>query len=98
MSGRGYAAALLVVAAAGALAGCGKFYWTKPGGTLEEFDRDNVACAREASPNATAASHGDVNFPAYRECLKRRGWNRVQYPDPPPDAYRGFEPTMMKWN
>jgi hypothetical protein len=94
---RRWAAALLVVAAGG-VGGCGKFYWTRPGGTLEEFDRDNTACARESSPNATAASHGDVNFPAYRACLAARGWTRVQHADPPPEAYRGYEPTVMKWN
>ena len=98
MSGRRRAAALLVVVAVGGLAGCGKFYWTKPGGTLAQFERDNVACAREASPNPTAASHGDVRFPEYRACLTARGWTRVQHESPPPDAYRGYEPTIMKWN
>jgi hypothetical protein len=99
VSGRRHAGALLaLVVVVGGLAGCGKFYWTRPGGTLEEFDRDNAACARETSPNATAASHGDVNFPAYRACLAARGWTRVQHADPPPDAYRGYEPPIMKWN
>jgi hypothetical protein len=95
---RRYAGALLVVVAVGGLAGCGKFYWMRPGGTLEDFERDNAACARGASPNPTAASHGDVSYPAYRECLAARGWTRVQHADPPPGAYRGYEPPVMKWN
>ena len=98
MTRRRHAAALLVVVAAGGLAGCGKFYWTRPGGTLEAFERDNTACARESSPNATAAAHGDLDYRKYRECLAARGWIRVQHMDPPPDAYRGHEPAIMKWN
>jgi hypothetical protein len=89
---------VVLLLAVGALAGCGKFYWTKPGGSLEAFDRDNVACARSASPNPTAASHGDLDFDAYRACLTARGWTRVQHESPPADAYRGYEPTIMKWN
>jgi hypothetical protein len=51
------------------VAGCGKFYWTRPGGTLEDFER-------ESSPNATAAAHGDLDYRRYRECLAARGWAR----------------------
>jgi hypothetical protein len=98
VSRRRYAGVLLVVVAVSGQAGCGKFYWTRPGGTLEDFQRDNSACARQTSVNPTAASHGDVNHPAYRVCLAARGWTRVQHADPPPDAYRGYEPTVMKWN
>ena len=75
-----------------ALSGCGKFYWTRPGGTFEAFEADSVDCARQTSPNPTAASHGAVySMKAYRMCLSARGWVRQQYADPPPDAYRGFE-------
>ncbi len=81
---------VVALAAAGTL-GCGKFYWTKSGGTLDEFQRDSTACALETSPNPTAASHGAVAMPAYRACLTARGWTRRQHVDPPPDAYRGFE-------
>ena len=98
MRRRRHAGALLVVVVVGGLAGCGKFYWTRSSGTLEEFERDNAACARETSPNPTAASQGAVDFPAYRACLTARGWTRVQHESPPPDAYRGWEPTIMKWN
>lgn len=73
------------------LAGCGKFYWTKPGGTIEAFEQDSTACARETSPNPTAASHGAVAMKDYRACLTARGWTRQQHAFPPPDAFRGFE-------
>jgi hypothetical protein len=82
---------VLIVLVAIGLIGCGKFYWTKPGGTYEQFDRDSSACARDTSPNPTAASHGAVAMEAYRACLIARGWTRQQHPVPPPDAYRGFE-------
>jgi hypothetical protein len=65
---------------------------------LEDLERDNTACAHESSANPTAASHGDLNYPAYRACLAGRGGTRVQHMDPPPDAYRGYEPAIMKWN
>jgi hypothetical protein len=82
-------AALLAVL--GAAAGCGKFYWTKPGGTIEAFEQDSTACARETSANPTAAAHGAVVMEAYRACLRARGWTRQQHASPPPDAFRGFE-------
>ena len=97
MTRRRHAAALLIIVAAGGLGGCGKFYWTRPGATLEDFERDNTACARESSPNATAAAHGDLDYRKYRECLAARGWARVQHLDAPPEAYRGYEPAIMKW-
>jgi hypothetical protein len=83
-------AALVMVVAAG-LAGCGKFYWTKPGSTLEDFERDSTECARATSVNPTAAAVGNVNMKAYRACLAQRGYVRDQHVMPPPDAYRGFE-------
>jgi hypothetical protein len=82
---------VITVLVAGGLVGCGKYYWTRPGGTYEQFDRDSTACARDTSPNPTAASHGAVVVEAYRACLTARGWTRQPHALPPPDAYRGFE-------
>lgn len=82
---------VITVLVAGGLVGCGKYYWTRPGGTYEQFDRDSTACARDTSPNPTAASHGAVVAEAYRACLTARGWTRQPHALPPPDAYRGFE-------
>jgi hypothetical protein len=83
-------AALVLIVAAG-LAGCGKYYWTKPGSTIDEFERDSADCARATSINPTAAAVGNVNMKAYRACLTQRGYVREQHPIPPADAYRGFE-------
>jgi len=73
------------------LAGCGKFYWTKPGSTIESFERDSAACALETSANPTAASVGAVEMKAYRACLTARGYVRQQHFSQPPEGYRGFE-------
>jgi hypothetical protein len=81
----------VALVAAGALVGCGKFYWTKPGSTIDEFERDSADCARATSPNPTAAAVGNVIITAYRACLTQRGYVRQQHPTPPPDGYRGFE-------
>jgi hypothetical protein len=79
--------ALLVVALAAALAGCGRHYWNRPGASLEEFNRDSAACAKDASPQ-----YGILIEDIYRACLRARGWNRAQQQEPPPAGwYRGIE-------
>ncbi len=87
MSGRrayGLAAAALLAAT---LSGCGRHYWNRPGASLDEFNRDSAACAKEASP-----AYGLVIQDTYRACLKGRGWVRGQQLDPPPAGwYRGIE-------
>jgi hypothetical protein len=82
---------LTVAMLAGGAAGCGKFYWTKPHSTVEEFERDSEACARQTSENPTAAANGVVDMKAYRACLTTRGYVRRQHATPPADGYRGFE-------
>jgi hypothetical protein len=82
------AATLLAVA----LTGCARYYWSKPGAVVEQFDRDNMECARESSANPTEAAHGIVNMSRYRACLETRRWVRSKEFDPPPIGfYRGFE-------
>lgn len=82
------AAAALTVS----LAGCSRYYWSKPGATAAQFDEDNRACALQASANPTEASHGIVNDTVYRACLEARRWARKkEYTPPPPGSYRGFE-------
>ena len=74
------------------LAGCARYYWSKPGGLVEQFDRDHAECARETSANPTEAAHGIVNRPLYRACLEARNWVRKkEFDPPPPGSYRGFE-------
>ena len=82
---------LLLALVSAVLLGCGKFYWSKPGSTVERFEQDSAECARQTSANPTDAALGVVDMPGYRACLTARGYIRQQYPTPPPDAYRGFE-------
>ena len=79
--------AVAVIALLTAVSGCGRYYWSRPGGTLEDFNRDSAACAKEASP-----AYGIVIEDSYRKCLSSRGWIRAQQQDPPPSNwYRGIE-------
>jgi hypothetical protein len=67
--------------------GCGRHYWSRPGATLDDFNRDSAACAKEASP-----AYGIIVQDAYRSCLRARGWIRDQQQEPPPPGwYRGIE-------
>ena len=70
-----------------AMSGCGRYYWSKQGGALDDFNRDSAACAKEASP-----AYGIVIEDGYRRCLSGRGWIRAQQQDPLPQGwYRGIE-------
>jgi hypothetical protein len=46
---------------AAALAGCGRFYWAKAGGTAADFNTDSQACVAEA-----AGGTSRVVQPVYR--------------------------------
>ena len=82
---------VLALGLLGGLSGCGRYYWSKPNATAEQFDRDSRECAREASP-ATTAALGVVDLPRYRGCLSGRGWTRDKQMEPlPPGWYRGIE-------
>ena len=70
-----------------AATGCGgKFYWSKPGSTAAEFERDSKQCAQEASQDA--GGRFDLN---YRKCLTERGYSREHKTEPGPGWYRGIE-------
>ncbi len=71
--------------------GCGKFYWSKPGGTAEQFARDNRECALEANQAPGGQVVREVFDKAYRACLIGRGYVREQKVDPGSDWYRGIE-------
>lgn len=78
---------LIAVALLAALSGCGRQFWNRPGASLEEFNRDSAACAKEASPQ-----YGILIDDIYRHCLRTRGWNRAPHQEPPPAGwYRGIE-------
>jgi len=79
--------ARVVALVAATLAGCGLHYWGKPGASLEEFNRDSAACAKDASPQ-----YGILIDDIYRACLRARGWKRAQQQEPLPAGwYRGIE-------
>jgi len=81
----------IVLGLLGSLTGCGRYYWSKPNATAEQFDRESRECAREASPASTAAL-GVVDETRYRACLLARGWVRDKQTEPVPMGwYRGIE-------
>lgn len=92
MRGRAARAVPLALVLAASLAGCGRYYWSRPGATAEEFYRDSQACARESSrPTATAVDIG-IDEGRYRACLRARGYVRDKRGTPPPSGwYRGIE-------
>ncbi len=85
---------LMVIAALalGGLAGCARYYWSKPDSTEEQFKKDSQECSREASPTPAAVATGVVIDQLYRACLQSRGYAREkQWEPPPPGSYRGIE-------
>ena len=76
----------------GGLSGCARYYWSKPGSTVDQFTRDSGECVREASPTQAAQPQAVVVDALYRACLTARGYTRdKQYDPPPPGSYRGIE-------
>ena len=71
--------AILLLSLVATLTGC-KFYWHKSGGTAEVFNRDNLECAKEASPTPQAAKYGIPSEKIYKACLQHRGWVRANGP------------------
>jgi hypothetical protein len=84
-------AAVFALLAVSTLAGCSRYYWSKPGSSAEQFARDSQECEKEAtvSPAAAASVQQDV----YRRCLSARGYARESLVIPPATAHRGVE----KW-
>lgn len=79
--------ALALAALLALVSGCGRFYWSKPGAALDDFNRDSAVCAKETSP-----AYGIVVEEAYRQCLAAKGWTRAQQQEPVPSGwYRGIE-------
>lgn len=72
---------LILLATVLTLAGCaGNKVWMKPGGTVQDFERDKWDCQAQASQMASAM--GDPNNPFNallvkdftQDCLRTRGW------------------------
>ena len=51
-------------------------HWTKPGATLEDFNRDSSACGLEARRGVNVGI--PVNKRAYRYCMRDRGYRQVE--------------------
>jgi hypothetical protein len=75
----------------GGIAGCGKFYWFKPGATTEDFYRGSQECAQKSSGAGVTEVGIGLDETAYRNCLRTRGYTREQHSSQPPEWHRGIE-------
>jgi len=79
--------AVLAVLLVGFITGCGRYYWSRPGGTFEQFDRDHLQCTKDSM-----GPDGILDRSLYRNCLTGRGWMRAKQFDPSPlNYFRGHE-------
>jgi hypothetical protein len=81
--------ALVALLGAFALGGCGKYYWSKPGSTRDQFDADSRECAKQATASPAAAP--SIEQEVYRSCLSGRGYVREKLVTKSADAHRGIE-------
>jgi hypothetical protein len=81
--------ALVALLGAFALGGCGKYYWSKPGSTRDQFDADSRECAKQATASPAAAP--SIEQEVYRSCLSARGYVREKLVTKTSDAHRGIE-------
>ena len=82
--------AVIALLGAFALGGCGgKYYWSKPGSTRDQFDADSRACAKEATVSPAAAP--SIEQSAYRACLSARGYVREKLAIKSEGSHRGIE-------
>jgi len=75
----------------GGIAGCGEFYWFKPGATADEFHRDSQECAQKSSGAGVTEVGIGLDETAYRNCLRARGYTREQHSSQPAGWHRGIE-------
>jgi hypothetical protein len=66
----------LAILTAVLVTGCAEKHWTKPGATLEDFNRDSSACGLEARRGVNIGM--PVNKRAYRYCMRDRGYRQVE--------------------
>ena len=81
--------ALVALLGAFALGGCGKYYWSKPGSTRDQFDADSRECVKQATASPAVAP--SIEQEVYRSCLSARGYVREKLATKPSDAHRGIE-------
>ena len=76
----------------GAVAGCTRYYWAKPGATPEQFTADSQGCVHQAATTLPAGAAVEAVEQFYRACLQSRGYVRDTQTDPPPPGFhRGLE-------
>jgi hypothetical protein len=80
---------LVAMIGAFALGGCGKYYWSKPGSTRDQFDADSRDCAKQATVSPAAAP--SIEQEVYRSCLSARGYVREKLEIKPEGSHRGIE-------
>ena len=86
---RGQLPALVAMIGVFMLGGCGKYYWSKPGSTRDQFDADSRECAKQATASPAAAP--SIEQEVYRSCLSARGYVRQKLVTKSSDAHRGIE-------
>jgi hypothetical protein len=83
---------VLLLLLLGAVTGCSRYYWSKPGATAEQFTQDNQTCVRQAAATLPSGAALEAVEQYYRACLHSRGYVRDKQMDPPPPgSYRGIE-------
>jgi len=73
-------------------AGCGNLYWQRPGGPVQDFERDSLPCVEEGRPVKYGVGAEDL----YHGCMKSRGWQRVQAQAPDVNQFRGTAGTACQ--
>ena len=83
---------LLLTVLVSVFAGCGNLYWQRPGGPVQDFERDSLPCVEEGRPVKYGVGAEDL----YHGCMKSRGWQRVQAQAPDVNQFRGTAGTACQ--
>jgi hypothetical protein len=79
----------LAVVAALVAAGC-SHYWERPGGVVADFERESAACIEDAKQSPYGPNSLE---PVYRQCMRDKGWKRVEVSVAEAYQFRGPEDT-----
>jgi hypothetical protein len=78
---------LLGAVAVLATAGCAH-YWERPGGTVQDFERESATCIEEAKQSPYGRSSME---PLYRACMRGKGGKRIEVSVADNNQFRGPE-------
>jgi hypothetical protein len=80
------------------LTACGKFYWTRPGATYDDFAAEHRECLEKGGfPVKDRPGYVVIPEANLKSCLLAKGWTRVQWQAVradevrPANLYRGLE-------